>query len=56
MQLPVEPGKVSLPIFYGDIFGANETAKGTFQLSVEAYNHDDADLACVRAQVDLRST
>ncbi|MFF2845048.1 ML domain-containing protein [Streptomyces sp. NPDC058001] len=54
VQVPVKPGNISLPIYYGDLFANKEIPRGDFRISVAAYNNDDADLACARAHMNLR--
>ncbi|MFJ6566470.1 ML domain-containing protein [Streptomyces sp. NPDC091292] len=54
VRVPIEPGKVSLPLFYLD--SASDLLKGDFRISVQAYNDDDADLACAKVHMDLRRT
>ncbi|GHE06520.1 hypothetical protein GCM10010339_47290 [Streptomyces alanosinicus] len=52
VQLPVEAGQVSLPIYYGDFF-ANNTPPGTYSVFADAYTDDDEGLACVKATVTV---
>jgi hypothetical protein len=52
VQLPVQPGKVSLPLYYGTVF-AEDAPQGTYHLQIDAYNDDDTRLACVESTLQV---